>query len=646
MTNDRYKIEGKLGSGGMASVFRGTDLKLGRPVAIKQMADDLEKDPAAVAAFDREAKILAGLPHPNIVMVYDCFEDEGHHFLVMEYVKGDHLGTLIRRGPTPLAAAIALLEQILSGIQMMHENGIVHQDLKPSNILLDTKGAPKITDFGLATATGYDGPTLNWASVQYLAPEVYTSGADFRPQPRQDIYALGIVMYELLLGEKAFRAELSDIYDGDSEIRQRWANWHQNPQRHFRVLSDIDPEIPTYVAQLVARMTSKDLARRYADVASILKDLHDKRQQDDFVETEDGDRTAPIAPLSKPAQAVLPQKSRKRRPTLLYAAAAVSILGSAALFLGPARDTPLPGVLTANPGAEVVVDGHLWGAIPPEGVIRGQLPKGAHTAKLMLADYEPLEAEFEIKASKRWTLKLAMKANPALPAVPPRIDTPSGAMRLVPAGPFLYDRDNRQGTLPAFYIDETEVTNAAYRKFCEATNHPVPLKPLWDEHYLEKDLYPVVNVTWDDAVAFAQWAGKRLPTELEWEKAARGTDGRAWPWGSSFDPAKANLGGSADGYEFAAPVGRFPAGASPYGVLDMAGNVWEWVADAYRPAKELKPKDRVVKGGAFVRGAGQNESAASFHGALSRQERPGSIGFRCAKDAPPMSAAPAKSQQP
>ncbi len=183
------------------------------------------------------------------------------------------------------------------------------------------------------------------------------------------------------------------------------------------------------------------------------------------------------------------------------------------------------------------------------------------------------------------------------------IDT--GEMVLIPAGEFLmgsseedveqfliefiYRRPSRFENeqpqhvvyLDAFYIDKYEVTNAQYKRFLDETGRMPPL-------YLNDDLYnqpdqAVMAVTWEDAAEYARWAGKRLPTEAEWEKAARGTDGRIWPWGDEWDNTllNANDVGAVDGYVYTAPVGSYPEGVSPYGVHDMAGNVWEWTADWY-----------------------------------------------------------------
>jgi len=199
------------------------------------------------------------------------------------------------------------------------------------------------------------------------------------------------------------------------------------------------------------------------------------------------------------------------------------------------------------------------------------------------------------------------------------------SMALVPAGEFLMGQDagatdpdetpQHKVVLADYYIDRTEVTNAQFKAFCDATNRIYPNAPYWDEGYfLANPENPVVNITYEQARAYCAWAGKRLPTEAEWEKAARGTDARLYPWGNVWDAERANLWGDdvgPDRFYRTSPVGSFPKGASPYGVLDLIGNVWEWCADWYDPAYYAQspardprgPKaataSRVVRGGAF-----------------------------------------------
>jgi formylglycine-generating enzyme required for sulfatase activity len=165
----------------------------------------------------------------------------------------------------------------------------------------------------------------------------------------------------------------------------------------------------------------------------------------------------------------------------------------------------------------------------------------------------------------------------------------------VPAGKFLYGRKKEEHELPEFWIDRTPVTNAEYARFVAAIGHKPPRH--WKGKSPPKDIadHPVAHVPWHDAVAYAEWAGKRLPTEEEWEKAARGTDGRECPWGDEFDKDKCNVKGS--GIGDTTPVGKYsPAGDSPYGVADMVGNVREWTAGEYRPGSNL----RVLRGAAFL----------------------------------------------
>jgi formylglycine-generating enzyme required for sulfatase activity len=174
-----------------------------------------------------------------------------------------------------------------------------------------------------------------------------------------------------------------------------------------------------------------------------------------------------------------------------------------------------------------------------------------------------------------------------------------------------------------YYIDRIEVTVEAYSKFCKATGHKMPAPPPFDAKYLEKKDHPIMNVSWSDATAFAKWAGKRLPNEQEWEKAARGTDGRRYPWGAAYSQGTANLKES--GAQAPAAAGWYAFDFSPYGVLDMAGNVPEWVDSDAGDGK------KIVRGGGF-------QSTGDQATTTSRTPVPGeldpsaytAIGFRCA----------------
>ncbi len=196
-------------------------------------------------------------------------------------------------------------------------------------------------------------------------------------------------------------------------------------------------------------------------------------------------------------------------------------------------------------------------------------------------------------------------------------------MVLVPAGEFYFGPDRVKLTLPDFYIDRFPVTNAEYKKFVEATGAPEPThwrRGTWPEGKAD---HPVVNVTWEQAAAYAEWAGKRLPTEEEWEKAARGTDGREWPWGSTFDPSRCNTNES--GIWDTTPVGKYsPAGDSPYGAADMAGNVWEWIGG--KPSPLRMP----LRGGDWL---DTMEEARTHSRRMHTPKRKNDfIGFRCAAD--------------
>lgn len=242
------------------------------------------------------------------------------------------------------------------------------------------------------------------------------------------------------------------------------------------------------------------------------------------------------------------------------------------------------------------------------------------------------------------------------------IEIPEG-MVYVPAGDFIMGSDpdvdphtdqldeipQHKVYLDAYFIDKYEVSNADYTKFVKATGHRNSI--FWDNPKFNHPDAPVVGVTWGDAVAYAEWVGKRLPTEAEWEKAARGTDARIWPWGNEFDPKKCNFDdegkfdGHLDGFATAAPVDSFHNGASPYGALNMVGNVAEWVADWFdtdyyiiSPRENPKGPKNSGMGKKSWRGAswfaGEDQVRCSFREYDDIVASGQILGFRCAKDVP------------
>ena len=313
----------------------------------------------------------------------------------------------------------------------------------------------------------------------------------------------------------------------------------------------------------------------------------------------------------------------------------------------------------APAGSTVYVDNVGRGHTSADGSIRVLGLKAGH--RLVRVTHEGFE-DFNTSVSgrdgevKTVVAQLAAAGAPApqeSTALPAEVDY-NGPMILIPAGEFEMgddahrpeERPAHKVTLPNFYIDKFEVTNERYRKFCEETRRPLPSNPWWDEQYFRNNpKAPVVGVSWRDAAAYAKWAGKRLPTEEEWEKAASWDAAagkkRRWPWGDSADSGRASLGGAARPSD----AGQFPSGASAYGVQDMAGNVAEWVEGYYRAYEgggardpNFGTKNRVVRGGSFRSDAEDGRTTRRFFAppqfsAAEKRERSWLIGFRCAVSA-------------
>lgn len=261
--NGRYHIIGSIGSGGMANVYLAHDLILDRDVAVKVLRFDFQNDQAAIRRFQREALAATELVHPNIVSVYDVGEEYGLQYLVMEYVKGMDLKRYIQTHfPIPYSTVVDITQQILSAVAMAHEHRIIHRDLKPQNILIDEHGTVKITDFGIAIAlseTSITQTNTMLGSVHYLSPE---QARGSMATNQSDIYAVGIILYEMLTGNVPF--------DGESAVTIALKHF----QEEIPSVKMFDPGIPQSLENVVRHATAKDPSDRYKTANEMAEDLY------------------------------------------------------------------------------------------------------------------------------------------------------------------------------------------------------------------------------------------------------------------------------------------------------------------------------------------------------------------------------------
>jgi serine/threonine-protein kinase len=258
----RYKLEAKLGSGGMSTVYLAKDSTLDRDVAVKVMHREMSEQPDQLERFRQEARAVAKLSHPNVVAVIDAGEDGGHPYIVFEYVEGETLKQRIARvGALDTQEALAYAIEIARGLTVAHARNMVHRDIKPQNVLIDAEGRAKLTDFGISRQLEQDGMTATGrvlGTTDYVAPE---QAMGHPVDPRSDIYSLGVVLFEMLVGQVPFHA--------DSQVGV--AMKHVNEE-----LPDVQnrrPEISAAAALVVERATAKDPAERYQQVGEMIDDL-------------------------------------------------------------------------------------------------------------------------------------------------------------------------------------------------------------------------------------------------------------------------------------------------------------------------------------------------------------------------------------
>jgi eukaryotic-like serine/threonine-protein kinase len=349
---ERYELEELVGSGGMSSVYRAHDKVLDRRVALKVLHQHYTSEDEYVERFRREARMVAGLLHQNIVTVIDRGEDDGCPFIVFEFVDGENLKQLVNReGRLPVDRAVELAVQIARGLSFAHANGYVHRDVKPQNVLLNGDGEAKVTDFGIARSLDVKHGVTQTGTVlgtsDYIAPE---QAQGQRVDEHTDVYSLGIVLFELLTGELPF--------SGENFVAVAMKHINEPPPP----VSTLRPEVPPRLDAAVARALAKRPEDRFATMADFGRELEACLQE---MHAPGGAETMVIAP---PAQAPRRHGRRRRTPVaaLLVVAGLAAAIAALAVFLVRDNGNSPSGSPPANGSAPIALSG-VGAYDPPPG---------------------------------------------------------------------------------------------------------------------------------------------------------------------------------------------------------------------------------------------------------------------------------------
>ncbi|MGH7636871.1 MAG: bifunctional serine/threonine-protein kinase/formylglycine-generating enzyme family protein, partial [Gemmatimonadaceae bacterium] len=540
-------VEGRLGAGGFAVVFQVRDVHLKRKLAVKVLSPDVIASHSVLERFRREAETVAQLSHPHIVKLHFIGQKDDLVYLVMEMIDGGSLADRLQREQMlPIDAAARILGEVASALAHAHKRGVVHRDIKPQNVLLDAEsGRAMVTDFGIArtaeggslTATG-----MVVGTPAYLSPEQVTGEAS---DHRADIYALGVMAYEMIAGRAPFTGPTPTAV-----LMKRLAG-PPEPLRSIR------KEVPVALEELVDACLATNPEERIQSAADIARALTGHSP------VSGAHTTSTRLPLPRRA-------SKKSNAGMMGLAAGIILAAAIAAYVVATRDT-------AGEGQTVV----LRPAVDSGMVL---IAAGTYT-----------------------------------------IGSDDGPESVRPA---------HQAALEAFGIEATEVTVADFGRYLRARGLPAP----WGGATMPDSATPVTGVLYAEAMNYCAWRhpdGGRLPSEEEWEAAARGTAGRAYPWGNAWNANAANTQTSNRGRP--APVGSYPEGRTPEGVHDLIGNVWEWTASAYRSYGDSTTGVTpyyVIRGGGY--NALDRVSTATFRGQMPAVTERGNLaatGFRCAMPA-------------
>jgi eukaryotic-like serine/threonine-protein kinase len=360
LLSGRFRLDEKIGSGGMSTVYRAFDPTLERWVAIKLMHRDISTDPDQLERFRREARAVARLNHPHVVTVIDAGEDEGAPYIVFEYVEGETLKDRIRRlGRLPVSEAVAYAIEVGRGLSCAHSHRLVHRDVKPQNVLIDnTSGSAKVTDFGIARSLEAQGLTATGrvlGTTDYVSPE-QAMGQNVTEQ--SDIYSLGICLYEMLTGEVPFRA--------DTQVGVAM----QHVQEPLPDVQRRRPEISAALAAVIERSTAKELRHRYATVDAMVHDLEQVLAIEAARSGEtSGEATAVLRSLPGDTADFAPGRLRHPRRALFASVLVISVAaGLIAWFATRTERGPGPTVAPKTPGlSEIRLGANAVSDYDPDG---------------------------------------------------------------------------------------------------------------------------------------------------------------------------------------------------------------------------------------------------------------------------------------